>query len=131
MFFKTSNPSALAAWQKYQQGCQKVKDEAKRLEAVLNVACRSVFVSGISGFFLKGCALWMTNILFIATYGENRLRRMAGAARRAHHVFPKPCALPLTNLTVCGVNIRPSRMPEPMPCCSGWVLISRQSCLAL
>ncbi len=44
MFFKTSNPSALAAWQKYQQDCQKVKDEAKRLEAVLNVACRSVFV---------------------------------------------------------------------------------------
>ncbi|EPR0829064.1 hypothetical protein ACUZ0I_005334, partial [Escherichia coli] len=39
MFFKTSNPSALAAWKKYQQDCQKVKDEAKRLEAVLNVAC--------------------------------------------------------------------------------------------
>ncbi|EKZ9097646.1 hypothetical protein RFB45_005529, partial [Escherichia coli] len=54
MFFKTSNPSALAAWQKYQQDCQKVKDEAKRLEAVLNVACRSVFVSGISGFCFKG-----------------------------------------------------------------------------
>ena len=53
MFFKTSNPSALAAWQKYQQDCQKVKDEAKRLEAVLNVACRSVFVSGISGFCFK------------------------------------------------------------------------------
>ncbi|EOU4373023.1 hypothetical protein ACYOBN_005061, partial [Escherichia coli] len=28
MFFKTSNPSALAAWQKYQQDCQTVKDEA-------------------------------------------------------------------------------------------------------
>ncbi|EPX0569321.1 hypothetical protein ACWV3S_005314, partial [Escherichia coli] len=25
MFFKTSNPSALAAWKKYQQDCQKVK----------------------------------------------------------------------------------------------------------
>ncbi|EOP5366907.1 hypothetical protein OZX34_RS04700, partial [Escherichia coli] len=54
MFFKTSNPSALAAWQKYQQDCQTVKDEAKRLEAVLNVACRPVFVSGISGFCFKG-----------------------------------------------------------------------------
>lgn len=28
MFFKTSNPSALAAWQKYQQDCQQIKDEA-------------------------------------------------------------------------------------------------------
>lgn len=54
MFFKTSNPSALAAWQKYQQDCQKVKDEAKRLEAVLNIACRSVFEFSISGFCFKG-----------------------------------------------------------------------------
>ncbi|EMQ9344364.1 hypothetical protein WI367_005103 [Escherichia coli] len=54
MFFKTSNPSALAAWQKYQQDCQKVKDEAKRLEAVLNVECRSVFEFSISGFCFKG-----------------------------------------------------------------------------
>ncbi|EER0387910.1 hypothetical protein AAIM89_005017, partial [Escherichia coli] len=54
MFFKTSNPSALAAWQKYQQDCQTVKDEAKRLEAVLNVACRSVFEFSISGFCFKG-----------------------------------------------------------------------------
>ncbi len=98
MFFKTSNPSALAAWQKYQQDCQQVKDEAKRLEAVLNVECRPVFVSGISGFCFKGLRFMDDKYpFFIATYGENRQRRMAGAARRAHRVFPKPCALPLMN----------------------------------
>ena len=90
MFFKTSNPSALAAWQKYQQDCQKVKDEAKRLEAVLNVACRSVFVSGISGFCFKGLRFMDDKYPFHRDlWRKTDCVEWLELHTRAHHVFPK------------------------------------------
>ncbi|HGB3610054.1 TPA: hypothetical protein ACIVDT_005237, partial [Salmonella enterica subsp. enterica serovar Eastbourne] len=43
MFFKTSNPAALAAWDQYQLDCQKVRAEAKELEAALGCGGRALF----------------------------------------------------------------------------------------
>lgn len=54
MFFKTSNPAALAAWDQYQLDCQKVRAEARELEAVLGCGGRALFRVDISGCCFHG-----------------------------------------------------------------------------
>ncbi|ECI5214672.1 hypothetical protein DUQ17_22245 [Salmonella enterica subsp. diarizonae] len=49
MFFKTSNPAALSAWDKFVASNQQLSEEARHLDDVLGYGCRSVFSSGIGG----------------------------------------------------------------------------------
>ncbi|EIN0890899.1 hypothetical protein LOE83_003699 [Salmonella enterica] len=54
MFFKTSNPAALAAWDQYLLDSQKVRAEAKELEAALGCGGRALFRVDISGCRFHG-----------------------------------------------------------------------------
>ncbi|EJC3638766.1 hypothetical protein MYX88_003861 [Salmonella enterica] len=54
MFFKTSNPAALAAWDQYQSDCQKVRAEAKELEAALGCGGRALFRVDVAGCRFHG-----------------------------------------------------------------------------
>ncbi|EBG9351232.1 hypothetical protein CEL49_03450 [Salmonella enterica] len=54
MLFKTSNPAALAAWDQYQFDCQKMRAEAKELEAALGCGGRALFRVDISGCRFHG-----------------------------------------------------------------------------
>ncbi|EBW4027999.1 hypothetical protein G8935_003101 [Salmonella enterica] len=54
MFFKTSNPAALAAWDQYQFDCQKVRTEAKELEAALGCGGRALFRVDVAGCRFHG-----------------------------------------------------------------------------
>jgi hypothetical protein len=54
MFFKTSHPVALSAWDKLAAANQQLREEARRLDAVLGCGCRSVFSTGIGGCHFHG-----------------------------------------------------------------------------
>lgn len=54
MFFKTSNSAALAAWDQYQFDCQKVRAEAKELEAALGCGGRALFRVDVAGCRFHG-----------------------------------------------------------------------------
>ncbi|ELI6602058.1 hypothetical protein RRN77_000573 [Salmonella enterica] len=49
MFFKTSNPAALAAWDKYLLDGQKLNEEARKFEQVLGFGGRAVFKNDVGG----------------------------------------------------------------------------------
>lgn len=49
MFFKTSNPAALAAWDQYLLDSQKLNEEARKLAEVLGGGGRAVFKTDVSG----------------------------------------------------------------------------------
>lgn len=49
MFFKTSNPAALAAWDQYLLDSQKLNEEARKLAEVLGSGGRAVFKTDVSG----------------------------------------------------------------------------------
>ncbi|EOU5062921.1 hypothetical protein ACODF4_005143, partial [Escherichia coli] len=54
MFFKTSNPAALLAWDQFMADCLKLREEARHLDKVLGCGCRSVFSTGIGGRHFHG-----------------------------------------------------------------------------
>lgn len=54
MFFKTSHPAALSAWDKFVAANQQLSEEARHLDAVLGCGCRSVFSTGIGGRHFHG-----------------------------------------------------------------------------
>ena len=54
MFFKTSNPAALLAWDQFMADCLKLREEARHLDKVLGCGCRSVFSTGIGGRYFHG-----------------------------------------------------------------------------
>ncbi len=54
MFFKTSHPAALSAWDKFVEANRQLSKEALRLDAVLGCGCRSVFSTGIDGRHFHG-----------------------------------------------------------------------------
>ncbi|EAW1317853.1 hypothetical protein AHX51_04250 [Salmonella enterica subsp. diarizonae] len=49
MFFKTSNPAALAAWDQYLLDSQKLNEEARKLADVLGCGGRAVFKNDVGG----------------------------------------------------------------------------------
>lgn len=49
MFFKTSNPAALAAWDQYLLDSQKLNEEARKLAEVLGGGGRAVFKTDVGG----------------------------------------------------------------------------------
>lgn len=49
MFFKTSNPAALVAWDQYLLDSQKLNEEARKLAEVLGGGGRAVFKTDVSG----------------------------------------------------------------------------------
>ncbi|ECU8054525.1 hypothetical protein BJH40_17245 [Salmonella enterica subsp. enterica serovar Tilene] len=49
MFFKTSNPVALAAWDQYLLDGQKLNEEARKIEQVLGFGGRAVFKNDVGG----------------------------------------------------------------------------------
>ncbi|ELH1937236.1 hypothetical protein RPH50_001943 [Salmonella enterica] len=49
MFFKTSNPAALAAWDQYLLDSQKLNEEARKLADVLGGGGRAVFKNDVGG----------------------------------------------------------------------------------
>ncbi|HHR4052774.1 TPA: hypothetical protein ACS50C_004749 [Salmonella enterica] len=49
MFFKTSNPAALAAWDRYLLDSQKLNEEARKLADVLGCGGRAVFKTDVGG----------------------------------------------------------------------------------
>ncbi|EDQ6553967.1 hypothetical protein S675_002111 [Salmonella enterica subsp. enterica] len=49
MFFKTSNPAALAAWDQYLLDSQQLNVEARKLADVLGCGGRAVFKNGVGG----------------------------------------------------------------------------------
>ncbi|HBJ6636390.1 TPA: hypothetical protein LC328_004453 [Salmonella enterica subsp. diarizonae serovar 61:l,v(z13):1,5,7] len=54
MFFKTSNPAALAAWDRYLLDCQKLHSEARELERVLGCGARALFCTSVNERSFKG-----------------------------------------------------------------------------
>ncbi|EBC0454964.1 hypothetical protein CSK53_01895 [Salmonella enterica] len=49
MFFKTSNPAALAAWDQYLLNSQKLNEEARELAEILGGGGRAVFKTDVGG----------------------------------------------------------------------------------
>ncbi|EAO1229796.1 hypothetical protein DBR59_06655 [Salmonella enterica] len=49
MFFKTSHPAALAAWDRYLLDSQKLNEEARKFEQVLGCGGRAVFKHDVGG----------------------------------------------------------------------------------
>lgn len=49
MFFKTSNPAALAVWDQYLLDSQKLNEEARKLADVLGCGGRAVFENNVGG----------------------------------------------------------------------------------
>ncbi|EKI6426782.1 hypothetical protein PF426_002293 [Salmonella enterica] len=54
MFFKTSHPDVLTAWDQYVSDCQKLHSEARELERVLGCGARALFRTSVSERCFKG-----------------------------------------------------------------------------
>lgn len=54
MFFKTSHPDVLTAWDQYVSGCQKLHSEARKLEQVLGCGARALFCTSVDERRFKG-----------------------------------------------------------------------------
>lgn len=54
MFFKTSHPDVLTAWDQYVSDCQKLHSEARELERVLGCGARALFYTSVDGRRFKG-----------------------------------------------------------------------------
>ncbi|ECT4008776.1 hypothetical protein NU009_004879 [Salmonella enterica] len=54
MFFKTSHPDVLTAWDQYVSDCQKLHSEARELERVLGCGARALFSTSVSERCFKG-----------------------------------------------------------------------------
>ncbi|EJN0227903.1 hypothetical protein NPE99_003399 [Salmonella enterica] len=54
MFFKTSNPDVLTAWDQYVSDCQKLHSEARKLEQVLGCGARALFCISVDKRRFKG-----------------------------------------------------------------------------
>ncbi|EBT2119999.1 hypothetical protein KMG33_004427 [Salmonella enterica] len=54
MFFKTSHPDVLTAWDQYVSDCQKLHSEARKLEQVLGCGARALFCTSVDERRFKG-----------------------------------------------------------------------------
>ncbi|EMI4566489.1 hypothetical protein V6525_003551 [Salmonella enterica] len=54
MFFKTSHPDVLTAWDQYVSDCQKLHSEARKLEQVLGCGVRALFCTSVDERRFKG-----------------------------------------------------------------------------
>ncbi|EKO1097748.1 hypothetical protein PX461_005151 [Salmonella enterica subsp. enterica] len=54
MFFKTSHPDVLTAWDQYVSDCQKLHSEARELERVLGCGARALFCISVNERSFKG-----------------------------------------------------------------------------
>ncbi|EMW9951387.1 hypothetical protein AAFW27_002190 [Salmonella enterica] len=54
MFFKTSHPDVLTAWDQYVSDCQKLHSEARKLEQVLGCGARALFRTSVDKRRFKG-----------------------------------------------------------------------------
>ncbi len=54
MFFKTSHPDVLTAWDQYVSDCQKLHSEARELERVLGCGARALFCVSVNERSFKG-----------------------------------------------------------------------------
>ncbi|EHM5957750.1 hypothetical protein KGR62_000502 [Salmonella enterica] len=54
MFFKTSHPDVLTAWDQYVSDCQKLHSEARELERVLGCGARALFCTSVNERSFKG-----------------------------------------------------------------------------
>lgn len=54
MFFKTSNPDVLTAWDQYVSDCQKLHSEARELERALGCGARALFCTSVNERRFKG-----------------------------------------------------------------------------
>ncbi|EMC3356771.1 hypothetical protein VDA17_004792, partial [Salmonella enterica] len=54
MFFKTSHPDVLTAWDQYVSDCQKLHSEARELERVLGCGACALFCTSVNERCFKG-----------------------------------------------------------------------------
>ncbi|EHI6832390.1 hypothetical protein J9423_004906 [Salmonella enterica] len=54
MFFKTSHPDVLTAWDQYVSDCQKLHSEARELERALGCGARALFCTSVNERRFKG-----------------------------------------------------------------------------
>lgn len=104
MFFKTSNPAALAAWEQYILDSQQLNVEARKLADVLGCGGRAVFKHDVGGRWFYAMSFPGEERPFARELWTVSGKPLAGAASQGVHVFRLTCGSWQKNWRIYGMT---------------------------